>query len=80
LPKYRTGSYSLTTFDQYGTKLALASCPSLTDASVMGEDAVARGDAFSYVIQRVIVNSLDNAWESKRTPNELDDLARKAGL
>ena len=80
MPKYATGSYSITTFDQYGTKLATAPCSNATACMTIGDDLIARGDAFSYIIQRTIINSLDNLWESKRSVEELDDLARKAGL
>ena len=59
MPKYSGGSYTITTFDPYGSKIQTARCKNATDCIAQGRDLVARGDASSFIVQRCIHNSLD---------------------
>ena len=61
MPKYASGSYTLTIFDRFGTKLQTANAKSLTHGVEMGRDLVSRGDCHSFIVQRCVHNSLEQS-------------------
>jgi hypothetical protein len=69
--KYETGSYSITTFNERGTKLEKTALGhiGLIKAQEHGRSLVADRQAHSFVIERVLHNSMDNAesWLPKAT-------------
>ena len=68
MPKYGSGSYTLTTFDRFGTKLQTAAAKSFTDAVESGRDLISRGDCHSFIVQRCVHNSLEQARRWNVTP------------
>lgn len=60
-PKYATGNYTLIFFDRYGTKIntVIVSEAGLIKAQDAGHKAIADGLCASFVVSRVLYNSLD---------------------
>lgn len=69
--KYDTETYSMTTFDLRGAKIAKVALGNigLIRSLEIGREVVNQGDAHSFVIERVCFNSLDHAesWLPKPT-------------
>ena len=65
--KFETGKYLVFIYDPYGTKQATVKADSFIDAVRKGTDMTLNPPLASYVILRVLANSLDNAnpWGSK---------------
>lgn len=61
--KYDTETYSMTTFDLRGSKIAKVALGNigLIRSLEIGREVVNQGDAHSFVIERVCFNSLDHA-------------------
>ena len=59
--KHKTGNYLIYLYDKYGTKQDTVSAESYTLAEAAGDKAISTEPYASYVIVRVIKNSLDNA-------------------
>ncbi len=66
--KYKTGDYTIILFDQHGTKQKTIYAQSCTQAMNKGEKKTKKPPYASYVVSRVIKNSLDNAypWSAKQ--------------
>lgn len=62
-PKYSTGLYTLIFFDRYGTKIntVTLSYGGALIAQEEGHKAIAEGLCASFVVTRVLYNSLDGA-------------------
>jgi hypothetical protein len=63
--KYQTGNYAVLLFDRYGTKLDTLTLDAggLLTAQAAGHKAVADGLCASFVVIRMLYNSLDqNRW------------------
>ena len=60
-PKYATGNYTLIFFDRYGTKIntVIVNEDGLLKAQDAGHKAIADGLCASFVVSRVLYNSLD---------------------
>ena len=60
-PKYATGNYTLIFFDRYGTKIntVIVSEAGLLRAQAAGHKAVSEGLCASFIVSRVLFNSLD---------------------
>ena len=59
--KHKTGNYLIYLYDKYGTKQDTVPADSFTLAEAAGDKAISIEPYASYVIVRVIKNSLDNA-------------------
>jgi hypothetical protein len=59
--KYATGNYTLIFFDRYGTKIntVIVNEDGLLKAQDAGHKAIADGLCASFVVSRVLYNSLD---------------------
>ena len=59
--KYATGNYTLIFFDRYGTKIntVIVNEDGLLKAQEAGHKAIAEGLCASFVVSRVLYNSLD---------------------
>jgi hypothetical protein len=60
--KYRTGSYMIVFYDVHGTKQETVSAESFSAAEAVGDKGISAPPYASYVITRVIKNTLDNAY------------------
>jgi hypothetical protein len=60
--KYKSGNYAVLYFDRYGTKLdtQILDEGGLLTAQAEGHRAVADGECASFVVIRMLYNSLDN--------------------
>jgi hypothetical protein len=70
--KYGTDSYSLTMFNDRGAKLAkvwLGNNLGLVRATEIAREKVQAGEAHSFVVERVLMNSMDTreSWQAKGT-------------
>lgn len=69
MSKYATGSYLITYFGKVGNKLDTAPTDSLTQGITDGSKSVELGTAHSFVVSRVLFNSIepdiDNKWVPK---------------
>lgn len=69
--KYDSDSYNLTLFNERGAKIEKKALGNvgLVMAQYVGRQLVAEGDAHSFVIERVLFNSMDRAeaWLPKPT-------------
>ena len=69
--KYDTDSYNLTLFNERGAKIEKKALGNvgLVMAQYVGRQLIAEGDAHSFVIERVLFNSMDKAeaWLPKLT-------------
>lgn len=74
MSKYDTGSYHVVLFDRYGSKLdTLTGFSSLTVAESIGQMAVdEQHDVVSYVVTRILKNSLDfhASYHVKEDPHD----------
>ena len=60
--KYKSGNYAIVCFDSYGTKLdtKILDEGGLLTAQEEGHKAVAEGECASFVVIRMVYNSLDD--------------------
>jgi hypothetical protein len=69
--KYGTDSYSLTLFNERGAKLAKVWLGNLglVRATEIAREKVQEGEAHSFVVERVLINSMDTreSWQAKGT-------------
>ncbi len=74
--KYDTDSYSLTTFNERGAKIAKIAIGNtgLVVAKNIGKQMVVQGDIASFVVERVLHNSMDHSerWLPKGTGRFID--------
>jgi hypothetical protein len=74
--KYDTDTFSITTFNAKGAKLAKIALGNtgLIVAKNIGKQMVVQGDAASFVVERVLFNSLDKdeRWLPKGTGRFID--------
>jgi hypothetical protein len=67
--KYGTDSYSLTLFNERGAKLAKVWLGNLglVRATEIAREKVQEGEAHSFVVERVLINSMDTkeSWQPK---------------
>jgi hypothetical protein len=67
--KYGTDSYSLTMFNDRGAKLAKVWLGNLglVRATEIAREKVQEGEAHSFVVERVLINSMDTreSWQPK---------------
>lgn len=59
--KYATGKYMIRFYDVHGTKQAQVPADSYTDAISVGDKGISTPPYASFVVMRVLHNSLDNA-------------------
>jgi hypothetical protein len=60
--KYKTGVYHLHLFDKHGSRADMRISNSFTAAQQDGDELIKNPPYASYVITRVMKNTLDNAW------------------
>ena len=60
--KYETGKYLVMFYDVHGTKQNAVPADSFTAAEEIGDKGISQPPYASYVVVRVIKNSLDNAY------------------
>jgi hypothetical protein len=74
--KYDTDTFSITTFNTKGAKIAKIAIGNtgLIVAKNIGKQLVDQGDAASFVVERVLFNSLDHSerWLPKGTGRFID--------
>ena len=67
--KYDTDSYSVTTFNQRGAKILKISLGNvgLVKATEWAREKLQSGEANSFVVERVLINSMDQkeSWQTK---------------
>lgn len=60
--KYETGKFHLHLFDKHGTKLETVVKENITQAQAHGEERIKQPPAASYVVTRILFNSIDRAY------------------
>jgi len=65
--KYKTGSFQILLFDQYGTLNKTLIRDNLAEADNDGRESILYPPHASYVIMRVITNSLDRSYPWTRS-------------
>ena len=58
-PKYETGTLQVLLFNKYGTQVQTIKAETYEQAHAIGKEYISRPPASSYVITRVMYNSLD---------------------
>ncbi len=66
--KYKTGNYMVFLFDAHGTKQTSFNAINYTKAMEKGKDKTSKPPYASFVVTRVVHNSLDRAdpWEHRQ--------------
>jgi len=67
LNKYETGSYLVTLFDKHGSKISGTKFPNLHESEKFAKEMITTPPEASYVIQRTVQNSQDqaNPWNTR---------------
>jgi hypothetical protein len=69
--KYETGRFHLHLFDKHGTKLETLMKDNLTQAQADGEERIKAPPAASYVVTRILFNSIDRSYPWNVPPGQL---------
>ena len=70
MSKYVTGSYLLTLFGKAGNRLDTESVESFTSGTERGTSYLSEGVIHSFVVSRVVYNSLEPDVDHKWVPKE----------
>ena len=72
---YESGKYRVYLFDKHGTKQKTVFAETLTEAQALGHSMTAEPPYASFVVTRVLYNSLDssNPWSTRSSTQPLQE-------
>lgn len=76
-PKYETGAYHVLLFGKHGTQTGKESADTYEEAHRIGKAQIQRPPAASYVVTRVMYNSLDAYYPWQVTDEEEVGVVRR---
>jgi len=71
-PKYETGRYLVLCFNKHGTQVGTHKAETYTQAHAIGKERTSRPPAASYVVTRVMYNSLDAYYPWQVPEDDVD--------